>query len=252
MREPFRLFAVAVQFMTRFPVPAIRVEEGDLRRASMFFPLIGVLVAGAGIAVRAAAGWLWGPGVGTVAAVLAMVAVTGAFHEDGLADTADGVWGGWSPAQRLRIMRDSRLGTYGSVALFGVLALRLALLAPLPLDRFAATVLIGHVTGRSAGLALAALLPAARDQGHGAKATGLPPGAGVVVAAATLAAVLALCAGRWAWAPLLAAALGVLAVRRLARRRLNGLTGDVLGAVNQVAHVLAMAAMVALWRWGLW
>src|SRR5687768_6108501 len=137
MTEAARLFAVAVQFLTRLPVPAIRVDDGDLRRASMFFPLIGILVAGVGLGVRAGTEWALGASVATVLALTAMVAVTGAFHEDGLADTVDGVWGGWTPQRRIEIMRDSRLGTYGAVALFSSLALRYTLLAGFDLAGFA-------------------------------------------------------------------------------------------------------------------
>lgn len=251
MTRTVRLAAVAVQFLTRVPVPAVDVAEGDLRSASMFFPAVGVLVAGTGIAVRAGTQWALGVPVATVLALVAMVAVTGAFHEDGLADTVDGVWGGWTPERRLEIMRDSRLGTYGTVALVGVLALRGALLMGVDLAGFARLALAGHVTGRAAGVALSGLLPAARDQGHGAQAAGaLGPG-GALVAAGTTLAVLGAVAGGWFWVPLVAAAVPVGLVRRLVRRRLGGLTGDVLGAVNQVAHVVAMGAVASLLRGGL-
>lgn len=244
------LVAVALQFLTRVPVGGVDVGEDDLRAASMFFPVVGVLVAGAGIAVRAATEWALGAPAATVLAVTAMVAVTGAFHEDGLADTVDGLWGGWTPEQRIAIMRDSRIGTYGTAALVAVLALRGTLLAGADLEGFARLALAGHVTGRTAGVALAALLPAAADEGHGARVAGALGTGGAVVAGVTTVAVLALVAGRWLWAPLGAATLAVGGARRLARRRLGGITGDVLGAANQIAHVAAMCALAALLRGG--
>lgn len=248
MTEALRLFAVAVQFLTRLPVPAIRVDEGDLRRASMFFPFIGILVAGVGVGVRAGTEWALGASVATVLALTAMVAVTGAFHEDGLADSVDGIWGGWTPERRIEIMRDSRLGTYGAAALILSLALRYTLLAGFDLAGFAGLAFAGHVVGRAAGLAMAALLPAASDQGHGAQVAGPLGWGGAIVAAVTTLAVLVVVCGIWFWVPLVAAAVGVAAVRRLARRRLEGLTGDVLGATNQVAHIVAMGAVAALLR----
>lgn len=251
MSETLRLMGVAAQFLTRLPVPAIRVEEGDLRRASMFFPAIGLLVAATGIAVRAGTEWAWGAPVATVLAVTAMVAVTGAFHEDGLADTVDGVWGGWTPQQRVEIMRDSRIGTYGMVALVSSLALRFALLVSVDLADFARLTVAGHVTGRAAGVAMAALLPAATDQGHGAKVAGPLGWGGATVVAGTLLAVLLVVSGIWLWVPLCAVGLTLAALRRLVRRRLGGLTGDVLGATNQAAHVVTMAALAALLRAGL-
>lgn len=251
MSEAVRLVGVAVQFLTRLPVPAIRVDDGDLRRASMLFPGVGLLVAGTGIAVRAGAEWALGVPVATVLAVTAMVAVTGAFHEDGLADTVDGVWGGWTPQQRVEIMRDSRIGTYGTVALVASLALRVALLVDVDLTGFARLAVAGHVTGRAAGVAMAAVLPAASDQGQGATVTGPLGWGGATVAAGTTLAVLLVVSGVWFWVPLCAAAVTVAAVRRLVRRRLGGLTGDVLGATNQAAHVVTMAALAALLRGGL-
>jgi adenosylcobinamide-GDP ribazoletransferase len=248
MAEALRLTAVALQFLTRIPVPQIRVDEGDLRRASAAFPLVGVAVAVVGIAVRAGAEPLWGPAVATIAAVCAMVAVTGAFHEDGLADTADGLWGGWDPEQRIAIMRDSRIGTYGTVALVGVLALRTGLLAGLPLGAFAAAVLCGAVLGRASTLVLVRLLP----EGSGASVVGRLGALGSGVAAVTVVAVLGLAAGVLAPVVLAAGLLVVAACRRLFRRRLGGLTGDSLGATNQLVELAAIAAVAALVRAELW
>lgn len=251
MAETARLLGVAVQFLTRLPVPAIRVADGDLRRASMFFPSVGLLVAATGIAVRGGTEWALGAPVATALALTAMVATTGAFHEDGLADTVDGVWGGWTPQQRLEIMHDSRIGTYATVALISSLGLRYALLVDVDLTGFARLAAAGHVTGRAAGVAMAALLPAASDQGHGAAVAGPLGWGGASVTAGTVVAVLAVVSGVWLWVPLCAVGLTLAAVRRLVRRRLGGLTGDVLGATNQVAHVVTMATVAALLRGGM-
>jgi adenosylcobinamide-GDP ribazoletransferase len=142
-------------------MPSIPIAPDDLRRASAFFPLVGLGVAGVGIAIRAAAEPVWGAGAATIAAIAAMIAVTGALHEDGLADTADGLWGGWDPAARLAIMRDSSIGTYGTIALIIALGLRAGWLLPLSLADFARAVACGHVLGRASTLVLARLLPPA-------------------------------------------------------------------------------------------
>lgn len=290
--EPLRLLALAVGFLTRAPVPRIDVEADDLRRASAFFPLVGLGVAGVGVAVRAAVEPLWGTGVATIAAIAAMIAVTGAFHEDGLADTADGLWGGWDPAARLAIMRDSRIGTYGTVALITALGLRASLLLPLGLADFARAVACGHVLGRASTLLLARLLPAARGSPEtsgeperpltGGQVGGLPAeplvtraaaqagqtanggrprlgalvvGAlsarGVAVAVVVVAATLGLAAGPWAPVPLAAGLVVCLGCASLFRRRLGGISGDALGAANQVVDLAAVAAVVALAKAGL-
>lgn len=248
--EPVRILCVAAQFLTRIPVPQIPVGEGDLRRATAAFPLIGLVVGGLVVAVRAAAGPLLGPGAATVLAVATAVAVTGAFHEDGLADTFDGLWGGWTPERRVEIMRDSRLGTYGACALLLAVLLQVQLLAPLPLPAFAAAALAGHVLGRGSVLALIRSLPAHRDQGSGA-AVAEPVGpVGTTVAVVTTLAVLVVAFGVWTPAPLLAGGLALAALRRAARRRIGGLTGDSLGAGQQLVLLTTIASAAALHRVG--
>ena len=261
MPEPLRLLLVALRFMTRLPLPRVEFREGDLRRASALFPLVGAVVAGIGIGVRAALEPLWGGSVATVGALAAMIVVTGALHEDGLADTADGLWGGWTPARRLEIMRDSRLGTYGIVALIVVLGLRASLLLPLGLADFASAVACGHVLGRASTLLLVRLLPPAEPSSFaggepvrprlGAAVAGPLDLAGALAAAGVVVLTVVLATGPWASVPLVAGVLTCLLCAELFRRRLGGITGDTLGAANQLVDLAAVAAVVALARAGL-
>jgi len=269
--EPLRLFAVALRFLTRLPLPPVRFGPDDLRRALVLFPLVGAVVAGVGIGLRAALEPLWGTGVATVAALAAMIAVTGALHEDGLADTADGLWGGWDPARRLEIMRDSRIGTYGTVTLIAVLGLRAGLLLPLGLADFARAVACGQVLGEASTLLLVRLLPAATATPTGERvelaaptAEGEParPGLGaavvgpislrgVLAAVVVVALTLLLATAAWAAVPLAAGLLVCLLCAGLFRRRLGGLTGDTLGAASQLVDLATIAAVAALARAGL-
>ncbi|MFP5308335.1 MAG: adenosylcobinamide-GDP ribazoletransferase [Actinomycetes bacterium] len=241
--EGARLLAFATGFLTRLPVPRTEVRDGDLRRASALFPFVGLLVAAVGVAAWAAVEPFWGAVVATVVAVGVEVAVTGAFHEDGLADVFDGVWGGWTPQRRIEIMRDSRLGTYGTAALVGALSLRVAMLVPLDLAWFARATVLGHVVGRASIPVMVRLLPAASDQGHGARVSEPLGWLGTSVAALTTAGTLVVCLGTLAWVPLVAAALPVAATRRLYRRRLDGLTGDCLGATVALVQLAVIAAV---------
>jgi adenosylcobinamide-GDP ribazoletransferase len=251
-RRVAHLAAVAIQLLTRVPVRVGDVDDDDLRAAAVFYPAVGFIVAAVGVAVRAATAPLLGQTPATILAVAAAIAVTGAFHEDGLADSADGLWGGWTPERRVEIMRDSRLGTYGATALFVSLSLRVALLAPLDLRLFAAADAAGHVLGRAAGVAIAATLSPVGDQGLGAKVIG--PAGPVTAVGVTGTSLAAAVLGGRTWAGVLVAvtALTVVLVRRVARQRLGGLTGDLLGATNQLAHLGVLAAVVALhlagWR----
>jgi adenosylcobinamide-GDP ribazoletransferase len=249
MPDALRLPLIALGFLTRIPVPRVEPRPGDLRRASALFPAVGLVVAGVGVAVRAAAAPLWGTAVATLAAVAAMVMVTGAFHEDGLADAADGLWGGWDAARRVEIMRDSRIGTYGALALATVLGLRVALLLPLDLEGFARAVFAGHVLGRASTLLLLRALPAAAP-GMGAEVGGPPGAAGTLLAVAVTGATIALAAGRWWPLPVAAGLLACGLCARLFRRRLGGVTGDALGAANQLTDLAAVAAVAALLRAG--
>jgi adenosylcobinamide-GDP ribazoletransferase len=242
-----RLLAIAFGFMTRLPVPHVDVRDGDLTRASAAFPLVGLAVAAVAVAVRHVTGLVWGPVTGTVVAVLSATAVTGAFHEDGLADTADGLSGGWEPEERVRIMRDSRLGTYGTIALIALFAVRLALLAGLSIATFAVAMVCGHVLGRAAGPVLVSRLPALADSSSAGIAGRLGRGATAVVVAATVIPVV-VAAGVLAPALLVVAGGVVAACAVLYRRRLGGVTGDAIGATTVLVEVAVIAAVAGLAR----
>jgi adenosylcobinamide-GDP ribazoletransferase len=235
---------LAVMFLTRIPVGTIdQPSARQLTGAAGFFPLVGGLVAGIGLAAWLAADALLGPMAAAVACVVTTVVVTGAFHEDGLADSADGLWGGHTVQRRLEIMRDSRLGTYGTLALMSDLLLRIALLVPLgPLD-VARVLIAGHVLGRGAALVVAGTLPPARADGLG-PLIGRVTRPGAIIAGVTVAAAAVVTGGIWAPAILVVGALAVLAMRHVARARLGGYTGDLLGASVQVAN-LAVAVVIA-------
>ena len=127
-----RLFLCALQFLTRLPTPRLAGFEPDwIARASPYYPVVGWIVGGVCAGVLLLTSRFW-PGLPAAAmAVAAGILVTGGFHEDGLADTADGLGGGQTPARRLEIMKDSRIGSYGALALWAVLTLKVVVLASL-------------------------------------------------------------------------------------------------------------------------
>lgn len=246
--EPLRILAVALQFLTRLPVPQIPVVDGDLRRATGAFPLVGLVVGGVTLAVWAGLDLLLGPVVAAIGAVTVAVAVTGAFHEDGLADTFDGLWGGWDPERRIEIMRDSRVGTYGACALILSLLARVALLAQVDLLVAARAIVLAHVVGRAAILLQIRWLPPVSDRGSGAQVADPVGATGLTIATLTTLATCIVAVGVWTPLILAVALTGTAALRRAARRRIGGLTGDVLGATQQVVLILSLATVVALDR----
>lgn len=240
---------IAVQFLTRIPVGSPRYTEGDLRAATGAFPLVGLLVAAIVIAVRWLAGLALPDVAATVAAIAAGAITTGAFHEDGLADTFDGLWGGRIPEERLAIMRDPRLGTYGTLALIIAFAAKLTLLAPLGLGAFAAAVASGAVLGRASSLPLLRWMPAA--PASSAALAGVPSTAGLAVAGLTVALTLAVACGPWGWLPLVVGAVLTRLCAAVIHAKIGGLTGDVLGATNQLVELVVFVCVAALATRGL-
>ena len=246
----WRLLVGATRFLTRLPTPAETTYAPDgIDRAARYFPLVGQLVGLVCAAVWLAAGRLW-PGLPAAAlAVGAGVLVTGALHEDGLADTADGLGGGRDREQRLAIMKDSRIGSYGALAIALAIVLRIALLAGMKPWSGALALVVAHGGARAAAVIVMTALPYAGDP----RAAKISPAPGDVT---WPEAALALALGAWPLIGLglaraaLAAALAAVAACAMAltaRRLIGGVTGDVLGAVEQLAEVaLLMGAAAAI------
>src|SRR5260370_1954981 len=142
-------FLVATQFLTRLPVPRVRFDPESLSRAAKFFPVVGLMIGfGASVLQRIAAPHLSRP-LGALLVLIFLVLITSGLHEDGLADTADGFGGGWNREQVLTILRDSRIGSFGALALVLSVLARFFLLSRLPLNRFTAFTLSAHRPCRS-------------------------------------------------------------------------------------------------------
>jgi adenosylcobinamide-GDP ribazoletransferase len=239
---------LAVTFLTRLPLPAPKsTEDGALAHSMHLFPLVGVLVGGVGAGVYGLATRLLPPALAALLALAAMTALTGAMHEDGLADIADGFGGGADRESKLAIMKDSRIGSYGAVALLLGLLLKAAAIAALAAPGLVAGALIAaHALARAAIPLAMQLLAPARASGLGVSA-GKPSAstAGIAATLGLIVAALVLPAGA-AFGACLAAGLATLAMAMLAWRQIGGQTGDVLGAVEQVAEIAALLAVVAL------
>lgn len=240
---------VAALFLTRLPLAVAGAPApGRLAGAARAFPVVGVgLGFAAGLVYAAAHSLGLPPGLAALAALAALILLTGALHEDALADLADGLGGGSGRDDKLEIMRDSRLGSYGAVALVLALLARLGALAAIaePGAVMAALIAAGAVS-RTAMVGLMHRLEPARRDGQGA-AAGRPDDPGLYTALAIAAVVALVLVGLAAGlAALLAAGLGAAAIGALARRQIGGSTGDVLGAGQQAAEVLFLFAVVAL------
>ncbi len=231
--------ATAVALLTRLPVG--RWAAAEPVDAVWAYPLAGAVVGAIGAAVLAGGRAAGMPSaLAAIWALAALLLVTGALHEDGLADTADAFGGGRDRARKLDIMRDSRIGSFGSLALLVTTALRIAAVASLPSG---VALIAAGALGRAALLLPLLLLSPARADGLGASLRRVPAGRLALAAVLGMAVALAtLPAGR-AVVAILAAAVTGLAMARLARRQIGGYTGDVLGATSVVAECVVLSLL---------
>jgi len=250
-----RLFLVALQFLTRLPVRLSRFEPGWLNDCVRHFPLVGALVGTVGAAVLLGASHLWPAWVAAVLALAATVALTGGFHEDGLADTFDALGGVVPRDKALAIMKDSRIGSYGALALGLSLLLRAALLAVLaarPMLGAVAALLASHALARASAVGVMVSLPYGGDAEH-AKAKPLALAVAprnFVIALSWCGLLMVALAACGVYLPKLgaaavAAAVVALLMRQWLKRRLGGYTGDGLGATEQLAEIAVLLAFTA-------
>lgn len=251
-----RALGAAFTFMTRLPVgPLASHDPADLPASAAYFPLVGLLVGLLGGAAYLLAQRIWAPPVAVLLSIIVTVRATGAFHEDALADALDGFGGGWSRDQVLAIMKDSRVGSYALVGVVLIIALKFATLtaaASVAAPReIAAVIVAGHTLGRWSSLPLIRWQPYVRPTVPGERPSAGRPFvasvsnvrlvAGSVITLAIIVATL----GTSAWiAGLVTIGVTALAARYFSRR-IGGITGDALGAANQLVEVAVYLAATA-------
>jgi adenosylcobinamide-GDP ribazoletransferase len=248
MRRIASLFLGAVAFMTRLPVPQkMQCSPEALGSAAVFFPLVGLLVSAGAIILNHVFSRFVAHDVVIVIVLLFLVVITGGFHEDALADAADGFGGGWGKDQILSIMRDSRVGSFGVLAIALALLARFVFLSNLPPQGFDSYLVAGQVTSRWTALPLAFFLPPAREQsGQGARVAGKITAFTLVLGTLLTAAIVGVVLGVKALWVILAALVVTGASGAYYRSRIGGVTGDCLGATNQISEVAIYFAGVVL------
>jgi adenosylcobinamide-GDP ribazoletransferase len=261
-----RTLLVAVQFLTRIPVPVAGASEREIGRSAACFPLVGLLIGGVLLGSYLLVGLVFPLVVARVLAWVVLILLSGAFHLDGLADSVDGLYGGKDRDDALRIMKDPHIGAMGVLAIGVCLLLKAAVGAVLPEPIFRAALVTMPVVGHSAMVA-ALGLPYARPAGLG-KVFADHRATFDTVFATSLATGVAFGLLKYAGlGALLAAALSSATLLAVAWRKIRGVTGDVCGAVNEVAEsgfLLGLSALSgvafspierglpqAFWRWHL-
>jgi adenosylcobinamide-GDP ribazoletransferase len=247
-----RLLLTAVSFLTRIPSPSwVRSTTEDLKGSTLYFPLVGLGVGLAAGAVYAGAALVWPPWLAVTLAMAGSVWLTGAFHEDALADSLDGFGGGWDREQVLAIMKDSRIGAYGTLGLvFAVLVKFAALVTvaaggPLAVMR---ALIAGHILSRWSSLPLIWQYRYVRAEARDARSKPFAAsvtGRRLAVGSGLTAILVGLTLGGRAPVALAAALVVTLLAGRYFHRRLGGITGDCLGAANQCVELAVYLMLTA-------
>jgi adenosylcobinamide-GDP ribazoletransferase len=262
MRNQCKYFLLALGFFTRIPVPNFAdFQESDLNHSAKYFPLIGVIVGLIGAGSFALSAEFLPQNLAVLISMATTIYLTGAFHEDGLADSADGLGGGWQREQILTIMQDSRLGTYGAVALFLMLFTKFQLLNSLDSYFVPFALIEGHALSRLSAVYIMATLNYTKPEGKAkplatqinsldllvATTFGLLPFFAIIgllvlnnhALAITIKFVL------MAMIPVL---ISWVWWRHKIKKWLGGYTGDTLGAMQQIAE-LAFYIGLAIWSY---
>lgn len=267
-RREARLLVVAIQFLTRLPMPSLEQYEVQwLSQSARYFPLVGVLVGVVNVCVWWLASRWWPPAVSVGIMLAASLLLTGAFHEDGFADSCDGFGGGVTREKVLEIMKDSRIGAYGAMGIFMMLGLKWTILVAMPAAMMPFIVVAAHSFSRWCSTCLIWRMHYARIAGKSKPLAESLGGAewlasGVIGAAAVGGLVLVGTgfdsAALADYSPVqVAAAMGVACVGAACvacvaavycRQRIGGYTGDCLGAVQQVTEVAFLLGGLAMLR----
>ncbi|WP_035386883.1 adenosylcobinamide-GDP ribazoletransferase [Ferrimonas senticii] len=244
-------WALALAFLTRIPVPEPWLTGADVGRASRWFSWIGVVIGAIAAMIFSVAALLLPQSVAAGLTIVVSIMLTGALHQDGLADLCDGFWGGWTAERKLEIMKDSAIGSYGVIALIVALGLPIITLTGLPPALVPLTLLLSHCGSRSLAGLLPLWLPYARIDGNSKtpqKDQRLDRWHLAVLLAPALMLLILL--AQW---QSLTAAITVLGgwllalwwLVRLMRRHIQGYTGDTLGATQQVLELQTPVLLLA-------
>ena len=254
MRYQLELFFTAMGFFTRIPVPAwVPWSIERLNQSARYFPLVGWVVGLAGAGSLLLFARVLPVGIAVLLSMAVTIRLTGAFHEDGWADTCDGFGGGWDASQTLTIMKDSRIGTYGTIGLVLMLLAKAAALASLAANSVwlaAVALLVAHPLSRLASTSLIHTMEYVReDELSKAKPLARKLGRDELAIAGLCGLLpLVLLAPARALFVCLLVMLATLLAARAFRRKLGGYTGDCLGAAQQVAELAVYLALVTTWN----
>lgn len=244
-------FLSALSFYTRIPVPTFVHHSAEtLNRGTKFLPLLGALVGAAAAGLFFLANLVFSVPVAVIISMITTILLTGAFHEDGFADTCDGLGGGWSVEDKLRIMKDSRVGSYGMIGMVMLLLLKYGLLVEIGKNRMIESLILAHLLSRVVPVFLIAVLPYVRlDETSKVKPVAKKIGIGGLFFTLLTGAAGAVLFNVYYLFLLAPAALLILVFALWYRKSMGGYTGDMLGASQQVSEVVLYGSIIGLWNY---
>lgn len=245
IRAQLNLVMIALTFLTRIPSPTpINFNQSSLNQASRYFPLIGFLVG----LITASIYWIFAKFLPSdIAILISMITsllLTGGFHEDGLADTCDGLGGGFDASRKLSIMKDSRIGTYGSLAIWSVLSLKFLLLSHM--QDVVIALLVAHPLSRTVSTVIIPLLPYVQDaELSKSKPLAESQHTRDWAIALLIGSLSLLMVTHLALLIVIVLIILIILARTFLLRQIGGFTGDTLGALQQVAEIIIYTLIVA-------
>ena len=238
IRTELDYFFAAIRFFTRLPVPVWVGHSSDaLERSTRYFPTVGLIIGSIAALTFTFTAFLWPKTLAVLVSMAITLYATGAFHEDGWSDMVDGFGGGWEKSQILAIMKDSRIGSFGAVALVMMLLTKFFVLVEIDLLLVPVALVAGHAFSRLCATLVLRGLDYVRDEGKAKPlSTAIRPGE-LVFAGLTALLPLALLPPQQALTAVAFALFATLWLARLFKRRIGGYTGDCLGATQQLSEV---------------
>ncbi|NQZ50722.1 MAG: adenosylcobinamide-GDP ribazoletransferase [Moritella sp.] len=260
LRAELELFWLALGFFSRIPVPAnLDFSAKKLNQSCRYFPVVGWLIGGCGSAVYYVTQLYFSVDIAILFVMLTGVLLTGAFHEDGLIDSADGLGGGWTREQKLMIMKDSRIGSYGSIAIWFVLAIKFALLSSysdinvssynnMSVSSYTSIMLalfIAHPLSRTVATVMMFISPYVRETADTKSKPVVEPKHNSDLVISLLLGLLPLLLLPELILPMLfALVIFVFCFRHFVHKQVGGITGDLLGLAQQLSELLIYMVLI--------
>ncbi|WP_282087411.1 adenosylcobinamide-GDP ribazoletransferase [Aquimarina algiphila] len=252
MKKEIYIFFTALMFFTRIPCPKwVNHDPQYLRLSSKYFPLIGIIVGSIGALIYYGASFLFSTEISLLLSIFATVYATGAFHEDGFADVCDGFGGGWTKEKILLIMKDSRLGTYGTIGLLLILGVKFAALRETNTSYIPLILISGHSLSRFIATTLIFTHPYVRDA-EDSKAK--PAAKSMTISMLIISSIFGIAPlfffkNPWIFLTLIPMYVSKIFLAYKFKKWIGGQTGDCAGAVQQLSEVVFYLTIIALWKY---